>query len=762
MIRKKPTDALAPSEKRATSGRIERWAARCFFALVSLLVALVLAEVGSYWVWGAYPHLTGWEFPVENTRVPQPYVVFGGDASFHNVAQVNPLGYRGRQPTLDKPLGEYRIFILGGSTVFHGAPPLAPLIEKALWRHGQPLARVYNWGCVSQITGQELARVVHQILEFQPDLVLHYSGGNDVWMPFEHDPRPNHPYNFLVYEGNPLLDMPGAWRRGVLGVLGASNLVRHLGGVAYIDAVVPREPIRQRIGAYSTSWQDEIAGHYVGNLLKSHFATRGFGAQTVGMLQPHTCYLELTDALGYADVNTHRDLIIHFGEVRRRILRLAQAATAEHGLVFHDLSRLLFGRPANVFEDSVHVRQDVHPDIAEEIALRLLESMPPRAGSTAGSVPGGLQQARAWVLESEPAAEARVNRSPSDPRAIRVEQAERVDLAATQVRLSRRLLPLGAGRRYRVGMRLKADRPRGLSIGLGPWTDQGRPTGQEQALSLDENWQQVTLEWTSPRQELDLNLELQLGADSTAVELADAWFEDSSLSPSDLPDAVDGDPSYPAVVRENFDRSSQWFLQTPDPVEAWDQTQPGAPSVRRLQVGTVHGPAELLIRWRRRWGPLAAADEQRLVFSARSDSPRQLNAAIEPWESRLFSQADSSPIRGQWMLTPEWTDYYLDFIPGGETLLSLSLSVESRPGWIEIDQHRCQRNEGWPFEVRAEAWTADTAAADTTTPGNASEDAAPADAGTEDAGTEDAASGAAPPSADEEPADPAADADRDG
>lgn len=129
-----------------TANRWERWCARLFLLPLAVVSAFLVAEAASYVIWGPQGQLAAWEFPIEDTRVPKPYVAFGGVQRPENRGWLNRLGYPGREPTPDKPVSEYRIFILGGSTVFYGQPPIAQLLEAAFHGRGYDQARVYNFG----------------------------------------------------------------------------------------------------------------------------------------------------------------------------------------------------------------------------------------------------------------------------------------------------------------------------------------------------------------------------------------------------------------------------------------------------------------------------------------------------------------------------------------------------------------------------------------------------------------------------------------
>jgi len=104
------------------------------------------------------------------------------------------MNYGTKEPP--KAKGELRIFMLGGSTVAYGNPPLPVYVEEELKRHGFHHVRVLNYGVISQNSSQELAHLVYHVLDSEPDMVIFYDGGNDIMDPLLYDPRPGYPLIF--------------------------------------------------------------------------------------------------------------------------------------------------------------------------------------------------------------------------------------------------------------------------------------------------------------------------------------------------------------------------------------------------------------------------------------------------------------------------------------------------------------------------------------------------------------------------------------
>ncbi|MGA8418951.1 MAG: hypothetical protein WB691_04175, partial [Pseudolabrys sp.] len=88
----------------------------------------------------------------------------GGNDS-ENDYRINSLGFRIERPLVKSKLeGELRIVVIGGSTVFNGAPlekTIPGQIESELRNRGFSGAKVYNFGIVAAVSGQELALLTH-------------------------------------------------------------------------------------------------------------------------------------------------------------------------------------------------------------------------------------------------------------------------------------------------------------------------------------------------------------------------------------------------------------------------------------------------------------------------------------------------------------------------------------------------------------------------------------------------------------------------
>ena len=97
--------------------------------------------------------------------------------------KINELGYRGDVPKKIKN-GEYRIIMIGASTVLNResimSKTLPGLIQDKFINNGHKQVRIYNWGVSAYKSEQELITILEKAVNFSPDLILVYNGGNDI------------------------------------------------------------------------------------------------------------------------------------------------------------------------------------------------------------------------------------------------------------------------------------------------------------------------------------------------------------------------------------------------------------------------------------------------------------------------------------------------------------------------------------------------------------------------------------------------------
>ncbi len=354
-----PEPPAAPSPSRGRFARIEIFLGRVFLSLVTTLLLLLVLEF-------ACRHLlpdrrTDFErnFPPSVVRAPRPYVMFGGVPNGpYGRERLNNLGYRGPPPSFNKKPGEFRVIMLGGSTVFRGVEPLPVLLEKKLKAQGLPEARVYNFGVVSSVSTQELVRVALEVTDYRPDLVVMYNGGNDIQSPFAWDPRPGYPFNFMAFEYNPVLQNEiKTYPTATLLAFGSTAL-RYLFPSFFEERFFRRETIRRGVGWGTDKWKQSIASHYVANMTKCNGICRAYRGKFIVFFQPLLCFKdplseEEEKILETFDVKRKA----HCLDVRKMIFDLVEKHRIERYFKLVDLSDIFDGVPETVYEDPIHILQ---------------------------------------------------------------------------------------------------------------------------------------------------------------------------------------------------------------------------------------------------------------------------------------------------------------------------------------------------------------------------------------------------------------------
>ncbi len=356
------------------------WAARirsikrtAILAVFGTVVGLILLELLARALLPAGSPLEQ-VYPADAVRAPKPYTMFGGRPGGRlayppgTPERLNRRGYRGAEPAAAKPAGEFRIFVVGGSTVFEGDPSLPELLETQLHDRGLTDVRCYNYGVISSVSGQELARVVFEVADLDPDLVVMFNGGNDLTSPVQYDPRPGYPFNFIAYETNPLLHRDvSSYPTWALLAYG-SHVLRVLAPRFFVERFVGLDQARDDAGYLSSEWRDRVAAVYVGNLVKAQRVSRAFGSDFTAFFQPLVFFKpslgpgerEITAPLeGFG--NMARDL-------RLRVRLELERARQRQGLVVHDLSDIFETMDEDVFYDIIHVTRPGKAILARAMA----------------------------------------------------------------------------------------------------------------------------------------------------------------------------------------------------------------------------------------------------------------------------------------------------------------------------------------------------------------------------------------------------------
>ena len=325
-------------------------------------------------------------------RFPRPYFMFSGqpDAKVNAISQMqhesavkediqlNALGFRGEIPTMPKAGKELRIFLIGGSTVFNGSPysnTISALLEKAFHNDGHAEVRVYNFGIVSAVSGQELALVVHLLTRYQPDIILVYDGGNDIMCPFYYDPRPGYPYNFYVFErGFDLLrGKQQTFFQQVSSIFLKSRLISAVSGRNLQKLILSTQDVRRQVGAETQSWEQLITDQYLSNIRVIALAGKGLGYRTACILQPLAQFKnpktekekKLIESQTFCEYTDRQYQRIRIG------LSQLQRTVPNEMAMFIDLSMVMSDRPEQTYWDFIHTNNSGNQYLAAQIYGRI-------------------------------------------------------------------------------------------------------------------------------------------------------------------------------------------------------------------------------------------------------------------------------------------------------------------------------------------------------------------------------------------------------
>jgi hypothetical protein len=326
-------------------------------------------------------------------REPRPYFMFGGPTNGRMVnllpqmdegagrpIRLNAEGFRTREIVNPKPADELRIFFVGGSTVIGGyqvETTIPGVVEAYLQANGLPQARAYNFGVLSFVSGQELALLVHRLIDLKPDLVIAYDGGNDLYEPWVYDPRPGYPFNFVTEEEamTALANAQGDAKTVASFSRDSALLQALLGTGDWVKRVSLRlDRLRNAVDYGSSQWKEAVVGAYARNLAAMCQFSRANGALYAAYFQPLLAYSKPLDAGQTAD--TGGDVMVRgLREQRQMALRAIggqfPALSGAEGCRFGDLSGVL-ENDANAFTDAIHVDVKSNQLIGRRIGENLL------------------------------------------------------------------------------------------------------------------------------------------------------------------------------------------------------------------------------------------------------------------------------------------------------------------------------------------------------------------------------------------------------
>jgi hypothetical protein len=270
----------------------------------------------------------------------------------------------------NKPQGQIRIAIVGGSTVHIGTRydvTLPGAVKRVLHDRNPNIdLEVINAGIISAISRQELVFLITTLVDYELDMLVTYDGINDTGQMLDYEKRPNFPYNYRVKET--------AWNQYVAGkrdpiwedVLGRSVIFDWLwpqkfGDRKILDRVDPRRLIQDR------ALRRSYAEAHVDNWEKIRRICDAYKITPVFILQPTSLFGHFSEGAPSEDSLADPEAYLYANYlVYEEFRQTTQTFSNKYPeTLFSDLSSLL---PEEAFYDGAHVFDEINIQIAEKLA----------------------------------------------------------------------------------------------------------------------------------------------------------------------------------------------------------------------------------------------------------------------------------------------------------------------------------------------------------------------------------------------------------
>jgi lysophospholipase L1-like esterase len=225
--------------------------------------------------------------------------------------------------------------------------------------------------------------LTHLLVDYEPDVVISYDGGNDLSSPYQYDPRPGFPFDFMTLQtGTQALAGRLDLRSALASQLFKSRLIALIFSPRSQEIRLPMHTLRMAVGYGTPYWENSIIEAYSNNLHRMCRIAHGFGFRYYAALQPQILQKSpLSDAekalkLGDAEFvsymrRQHDRAVAAFSRL--------QASDGADGLCrFVDLSSIFANDPRHLFWDFTHINNDGNATIASAVAADLAKSLSDR------------------------------------------------------------------------------------------------------------------------------------------------------------------------------------------------------------------------------------------------------------------------------------------------------------------------------------------------------------------------------------------------
>lgn len=286
------------------------------------------------------------------TRYPAPYYGFTGRPNGDG-ERLDAWGFaNAAPPPREKAAGETRLFLLGDSCFFDAdeaaGVTMADLTRAQLAPFNIPGLTVYNFGVRSYLADQMLALLFFRLIDYQPDAVLIFCGGSDLFIPITYDPRPGYPYNFYVVEE--------LYSR----FFDAKTLKDEAAQVSHndlLDGIVARHAeLRAKAGWRSEAWEASVVDGFASFVGKTARLAKAYELEIAIALQPLVTSKSPQTAAEAAMLGA--DTADYFRRQYQRYDRLfakgPHASSANEFISLYNTADTFSGREDELFVDFIH------------------------------------------------------------------------------------------------------------------------------------------------------------------------------------------------------------------------------------------------------------------------------------------------------------------------------------------------------------------------------------------------------------------------
>ncbi len=307
---------------------------------------------------------------------------------------------------LDKPAGEFRIFVLGGSSVAGhgvetGAQTIPALLERQLNASGKFLGktvRVINAGVGGHFSGQEMVTLANRIIPLQPDMILTYNGYNDLlqftWMHFSpagarqrarFELNLSH-YDYELLGGfdsiqtvpGALTQLAAAFNSEIPILYYAYNLATYLAKPGNAAPAAAR-PSEAQIQEWARARGQNSAAAFVANVDIMAGLARGLGIPAVLCLQPTLLFtpqgrpskdnLVGGEANGMDAIKAMTEYNVYYGHAAEQFRRRVRENSGP--VRYCDMTEMFRPTAEQVFVDPVHLNARGNELVAERFAREI-------------------------------------------------------------------------------------------------------------------------------------------------------------------------------------------------------------------------------------------------------------------------------------------------------------------------------------------------------------------------------------------------------